>query len=315
MFKKIIFIFLFSIIPSYAIAEEPIENVTEYVIPDQHTINLATVYTDVYRYFNNKKNKPQIEISYSPNFDSSLVINFTSAYKTASSFFAIPQSQVIFFNKNEINWYKEKMISINSFYDQHWLNSQCFSYWDFCSMNPMTRNPQYYHAINPNYKKTINDEFTVHHEVAHGYQNMINATKHPNCWFIEGQANTLAFSSILEYKINELDEMRSNTIKQIYNILPNFKSLDKKIMIESFINLQKDRIKCHDSGVGYSLGMMLTEYLYFSYDEKIIEEFSSYASQTQSFDSALNKYFNINENEFYDKAFDHVIESLKKTID
>lgn len=342
MFKKIIFVLIFSIIPTTANAQENYNNIDwinfdwDKVIPDQYTINLAKMYTKI---DNGILNSNSITyLNFSKNFDSSKIKNISKHYEESAKYFSV-ETLTAFINDQNAG------VFTTNFLQNVGLNAEPWQNW----CNPQNQNmcggayhkqknmssAQSYLYINTNDELSYKESgFVIHHESSHLYifditqrasSNYLGPDFEFNCWIVEGAANALGNSSFLMIEDNDL--IRNRIIKSIKYSIPKINFMTKNELINYFKNNQNNKNFCNGTGGAYSVGMLLMEYLYINYDFNSVNNFlitvekksNQYWSNNQKasqniFNDSLVQAFGINENMFYSEAFDYVIKSYNRVL-
>lgn len=288
------------------------------VTPDQYTIGLANMYSKIWNHMDQNKGTAKVNEHIAPGFDTKTSTMMTSEYQKALDFFGVKSSNITYFSENSQSWFPQKMLDLDGWHNSAWLQNNCFvSRNNLCGM--ATDQNNFYHMIGSNYSFPQWQMYVAHHESAHGFQNSFGLSRpdrnnqHPNCWIREGQADALALASYVQYY--DVDFIRKFMAKNTKNILGEISYSNKKNMIETFKNIQSNFNLCFQKGVGYSVGVLLTEYMYINYSVNQVHNLIKDLISNYSFNHALQRNMKINETEFYDKSFDYIIESYERSVD
>lgn len=322
--KKIILsiiLVIASLSPAYASDSSDIDWINfdwESVIPDQHTIDLANMYLKIWNHMEPNTSKATINEFIASDFDSKTAHIMTEEYKKALSFFGVKHAGVAYFSENNYNSFAPKMMEWDGWHNPIWLGKHCqVTLNNICGL--ATDKNNFYHFIGSQNDFTLWKMYVAHHESAHAFQNSYNLSRqdrnnqHPNCWIREGQAEVLAMASSVQYF--EIDFHRDHVIRSVKNVLGKISFDNKNNMIQSFKNIQSNYKLCFESHVGYSVGFLLSEYLYINFSVDQVHNLIKDLILNYSFDQALSKNMGIDENKFYSDSFDYIIKSYEKSID
>lgn len=319
MFKKIILILILSSIPTNSFAQENYDNVYwtgfdwDSVIPDQNTIRLANFYLDIEKQIKKSINA-KINIINMNELSEQKKIILTKLYTNAAisfgddlvNLYIIDKSGVDDFNRTFYNWNNPsiKNMFVNCNIKQQ---KACFQA-DFL-------NRDYSYAFLDESKE--NFELTPYHELAHVFfWNLFDSGKYPNnCWMSEGFSNALGLAISSQY--SDLDNYRNEFILRIKesNLFPKDFRAKKEQLVQEFIQRQNDYSWCYDPvGAGYSLGMLIAEFIYIEYGVATTHSFFKHLAESNSFEISSQKYFKLSEKMFFNHAYEYVFDCYEKAL-
>lgn len=316
MFKKIIFILIFSLIPSYSYASVNYDDAYwdnfnwDYSTPDDSTINLAKFYFEIEKHIE-KSFSPKINVTNLNNLPKDITKTLLTHYENAAvsfgdtnvNLFIVDKSGVPDFNNKFYNWnnhnIKDMFLNCNP-------NIQ-----KICAQADYLNRDYTYVFLNGEDKNFL---LIPYHELAHVYfWTLFDFRKDPkNCWIAEGFANALGLAISSQYI--DLDKYRNEQILKIQNLFSKNSKLEKEKIIKEFIEKQNDHKYCFELASGYSIGMLISEFMYINYGIKSTHEFVKSLGETQSFDTSSKKYFKLSELDFFNKAFEYVFQSYEKVL-
>lgn len=296
---------------------ESSESEIDFILPDERTIAFARMYNNIYRHIAPLQKQSRIIEHRSPQANTSIADAVTAEYRHAAEFFALAEVNVIHFSESEESWYLDLMTRLEGSANRDWLVRNCrVGPGNTCGMASFAGTPHFYHMFGSQVSPNEFQRYIAHHEAVHGFQRSYGYARpdrnnsHPNCWMIEGQAEALGLASAL-YQM-EIDERRANMVRGVRGVLPNIQVKSKSALIEEFRALERDWTACFAKGTGYTVGFLMMEYLYLTFDVAKVHSFIKDFIATTSFDGALRSNLGISEDEFYSAAFDHIIAEYRR---
>lgn len=241
----------------------------------------------------------------SPGVDKERVKEIVSAYEKAINLYPIANNKKItwvFLNENEKQWWIKKTSEIDSQPNLEWWDSGCeISPSSVCAYgNVDTEFPIFYMVIGSYSQWSDHDKYLADHEAAHVYQMVKWKNSHSNCWIDEGYANAVGMA--MAAKTIDVRSHRDSQIDALGNIFTEYKSFSVNDWVKAFNKINSDKEFCFNKGAGYSMGMIAIESMYDLYDARVLDEFFIEYSKTKNFNKTLLKYFNIDENQFYENV-------------
>ena len=239
----------------------------------------------------------------SPKVDNAKVDEIVTYYEKSINFFPMPSNKKItwvFLNETEKDWWLQKSSEIDPSPNPEWWDSgKCqISKTSKCAYgNANTQTPIFYSVVGSSSNWISNDQIISDHESVHVYQMISWAGTHTNCWVIEGQANAIGMA--MSSRQMDMNYYRQAQLRDIQRISSNYKNFSVEDWISAYSKINSDRDFCFKNGAGYSMGMLAIESMYDLYDGKIVDDFLIEFSKSKNFDDTLQKYFKINESDFY----------------
>jgi hypothetical protein len=318
MFKKIILILIFSLVPSNASASVNYDNIDwinfdwASVVPDKNTIDLSKMYLDFYYTF--KKETSTVNVIHSPGFNKNIENILYKAYLDASFNFGFNDINLYLIDENGVAWFNNLFNSSPNINVKNYFLNCNVKIQKVCAMADFINRNNFYFYINSKHNETKEDlNHIAHHEVAHSYAwNLRNNGYEDlnNCWIDEGLANAVGFSSSsIFYETQNKRNKFILTIKNIFTDLNN-----KEEMINLFKKQQNENKFCYQDLGGYSVGMLIVESLYINYGIKNVNNFIKDWGIEKNLSKSLDKHLKISEKQFYNISFDYVISSYKKAL-
>jgi hypothetical protein len=346
MFKKITLVLLFLLIPSYSHASTDIYEIDwinfnwNDVSPDKYTIDLARMYEKVDK--NIQDSDPKMYFYFSNNFDKNVEKDLIKYYLDATKFFGLKTS-IAYINDENAGPFSRQFLKNNGVdaagFDEWMDKRQNTGAGAYVQQNNMSYHHTYFYI---NVKNTaewkispVDYEATVHHETAHVYwydlvdrknSKYMGPHNQSNCWMFEGFANAFGQASYAYYTNSE--NKRNYWIKKLNMSLPEISYENKNNLINYFHENKNDLSFCMQKMGGYTVGMLLIEYLYSNYGfnevNLLMKEFekrsNSYwvnglKAKNNIFEDLLKEMFKVDSNYFYSNFFDYLIYTYQKTID
>jgi hypothetical protein len=311
MKKTALLICLVLIIPLSGCANTEVgkKEVSQNVSVEESVVTLTNI-QKIYKKIRDSFDAPQeyfkLTVIESPGVDKARVKEIVSAYEKAINLYPMPNDKKItwvFLNENEKQWWIKKTSEIDSQPNLEWWNSgRCeISSSSVCAYgNVDTDSPIFYMVIGSYSQWNDHDKFIADHEAAHVYQMAKWKNSHSNCWIDEGYANAVGMA--ITSKTIDVRSYRDSQIFALGNIFTEYKSFSVDDWIKAFNKINSDKEFCFSKSAGYSMGMIAIESMYDLYDARVLDEFFIEYSKTKNLNKTLLKYFNIDENQFYENV-------------
>jgi hypothetical protein len=225
----------------------------------------------------------------------------------------------IFMSEKDQIWYNEQVRQMEgpNFSDDWWGSFHCsFDAKSHCARgtNAIPENV-YYEVIGTEWITDSNNVVNPNHETAHAYQKSIfgmeGYRKYP-VWLLEGQANYLGF--VTASTIVDVRTIRVNQIRDIKRAFPEVSKFDRNNWLEAINKIESDFDFCIKNGLGYSIGMLISEYLYQNYDFATINNLLLDVFKGLTWDQALIKNLGMNRQNFNLNAADYISIATKNLV-
>jgi hypothetical protein len=266
---------------------------------------------------NSKENKNNIKLNFikSPSIDKQKAENIISKYELALSVYNIPVNKKItwvFMDETDKSWWIDTINNLDSGINSGW--------WDTKGCSKVATSVCVYGNTNPNnimFYMMIGSqspwdnwkEMLVYHESVHMYQMLSSRKNHPNCWITEGHANAIGFAMFSKDFSNP--EFRISQFYHINSIFPNFKQYSKQDWINEFVKISSNFELCMSKQVGYSVGMLAIESLYYFNDADLVNKFIiDYYANPGSIEASLRSVLGIDLKTFYDNFAEYSISTV-----
>jgi len=277
--------------------------------------NIDLIYDKINNGINSYKGqKININKIYSPNVNKLLSNKLINEYELSLQNYSNKiknKITIITFTELEYDWWKNKVFELENDNSPSWWQS------NHCPIDP-TRMCGYgkyndknkilfYHLIGS--KATWNNlhHAVIDHEVAHMYQ-IENWKYFSNniCWVAEGYANTIGFAQTSK-KIN-VTELRQQQIDRLKYVFPNYLKLNEIELEKQILHYIDVSNNCYEHSE-YSMGMLITEYLFKNYEFDIVEQFFIDLNKN-NLEYSLNKHFNESKLNFVFKLSKYFIDTF-----
>ena len=107
-------------------------------------------------------------------------------------------------------------------------------------------------------------------------------------------------------------DYRTSQFYNIYSIFPNFKQYSKQDWVNEFTKISSNFELCMSKQVGYSLGMLAIESLYYFNDATLVNKFIlDYYANPNSMEASLRSVLGIDLKTFYDNFAEYSMNTLK----
>jgi hypothetical protein len=295
-------------VPDPTPTTKPLTNIEKLHIKIRNSFNVNS----------SKENKNNITLSFvkSPSIDTKKVEMIMSKYELALSIYNIESNKKItwvFMDETNKSWWLKTINELDSGINSSWWDSNgCRKTSDSVCVygNTNPNNIMFYMMIGSNSPWDNWKEMLIHHESVHMYQMLTSRKGHPNCWITEGHANAIGFSMFSKDFSNA--DYRTSQFYNIYSIFPNFKQYSKQDWVNEFTKISSNFELCMSKQVGYSLGMLAIESLYYFNDATLVNKFIlDYYANPNSMEASLRSVLGIDLKTFYDNFAEYSMNTLK----
>ena len=238
-----------------------------------------------------------LETVYSPTVDLVKANILLDQFKDAISFYVSKFGQnkkivIIFMSEKDKDWYNKKVISYEgpNTNDDWWGSKHCaFTAGTQCGRGTNASPVNIlYEVVGSSWKPSNYSRVSPNHESVHIYQKSIIGDgmyqKFP-AWFGEGQANFLGF--VTSNRFLDVTSLRSQTIRSLSVAFPNMNNFAESDWVTAIDRCDNSIDFCVSNGLGYSLGMLLNEYLYSIFEPAQIDQVLSDVAAGSSWESAV----------------------------
>jgi hypothetical protein len=240
-----------------------------------------------------------IKVFYSPNVNKSNANLLKQSYEEVLTLYSSrfgPDKRIFLFfmGEGEKDWYDQKVREFEGSSVNHnwWGGNHCsFDAFSECGMGTNSvKESIFYFQVGSKWTPDARSAVNANHEVAHMYQKSYigdGAYRFFPCWFNEGQANFLGFVTLS--RIKDLTDGRRSQIMSLDRGFSSYRSFTQQDWFEAMNKVEADFNFCTSNGLGYSLGMLLNEYIYTNYTLEQIEAVFISLTEGLSWDSAIEK--------------------------
>jgi hypothetical protein len=288
------------------------------VIPVPPTVSgIDSIYNKINTQISSFETKPfTINKIYSPTVNREKADHLIKKYEEAIrpySKFLTKNITFVLLSENDRNWWRSTVTSLEG-------PSGDFSWWDsghcqlvatsMCGYGTNTvPYALFYEFIGSQSSWNDISQIIADHEAVHVYQKSIFDNPHPTCWITEGHANAIGFA--VSSKYTNAKYHRQLQIDSISRMYPQFRTYTKDQWINVLNTIDLDRTTCFKNGMGYSLGMLIVEFMFDSYDFEKATNVMVLKSRGLSLDSALNQVLGISESTFNSMVADYLVKNAK----
>lgn len=295
-------------------------NTTETIQATKKLNNIEKLHTKIRNSFsknNVKENTNNLKLSFitSPNMDKQKAENIMSKYELALSLYNVPINKKItwvLMTEKDKEWWINTVNRLDSGINSGWWDSKgCSKAPTFVCVygNVNPNNIMFYMMIGSESPWDNWKEMLIHHESVHMYQMLSSTNNHPNCWITEGHANAIGFAMFSKDFSNS--EYRLGQFNNIHSIFPNFKQYSKQDWINEFVKISSNFELCFSKQVGYSIGMLAIESLYYFNDADLVNKFIiDYYANPKNMEASLKSVLKIDLKTFYDNFAEYSMSTL-----
>ena len=214
-------------------------------------------------------------------------------------------------NENDRVWYENKVVSYEgTITGDNWWGNHCeFSPRSQCGRGTnSTPTNVFYEMVGSAWESSwIYGKVSPNHESVHIYQKSIIGDGMYRVlppWFGEGQANFLGF--VTSSRFLDVKELRKAAINDLQRPFPNYLRFDSTDWLSAINQTDSDINFCVSNGLGYSLGMLISEYLYLKFSPDQIDHLLSDVARGVTWDEAVLANFGLSEDQLYRGASEYI---------
>jgi hypothetical protein len=267
----------------------------------------------------------QIEAIYSPTVNvakaNALLDSFKDVLALYVSRFGSNKKVIfLFMSENDKGWYDQKV----TFYegansgDNWWGSYHCeFAARSQCGRGTnATSTNLLYEVVGSSWDSTwVYGKVSPNHEAVHVYQKSIIGDGMYRIlppWFGEGQANFLGF--VTSSRFLNVSELRLGTIKDLSRPFPNYLQFNSTQWLDAINRTEIDLNFCVSNGLGYSLGMLISEYLYLKFTPEQVDRLLADVAGGITWDAAISSNFGVTKAQLYKDASEYVYAEVQETL-
>jgi hypothetical protein len=224
----------------------------------------------------------------------------------------------LFMSENDKGWYDQKVTfyeGVNSG-DNWWGSYHCdFSSRSQCGRGTNTPTNIFYEVIGSEWLVNSSSIFSPYHEAVHAYQKSIMGGGLYGIfppWFGEGQANFLGFVTLS--RLMNVSDGRSGQIRQLDRAFPNYLQFKSNDWLDAINRTDGDINFCFNNGLGYSLGMLMSEYLYQKFTPEQVDRLLVDVTGGITWDAAISSIFGVTKAQLYKDASEYVYAEVQGTL-
>lgn len=223
-------------------------------------------------------------------------------------------------SENDKSWYEQKV----SFYegansgDNWWGSYHC----EFLSRSQCGRGTNstptnlLYEVVGSEWDSSwIGGRVSPNHEAVHVYQKSIIGDGMYRIlppWFGEGQANFLGFVTSSRFVDNKNNRLYA--IKDLSRPYPNYLQFTSNDWLNAINKVESDINFTVSNGLGYSLGMLISEYLYSKFSPNQVDNVLHEVTKGTSWDAAISSNFGVTKAQLYKDASEYVYTEVQETL-
>ena len=268
-------------------------------------------------------NNLQLDAIYSPTVNVSKANVVLDSFKDALAHYVNrfgDNKKIIFLfmTENDKSWYDEKVRiyeGANSG-DNWWGSSHCdFSSRSQCGRGTNTPTNIFYEVIGSEWLANSSSIFSPHHEAVHAYQKSIIGDGMYRIlppWFGEGQANFLGI--VTASRFMNVSDWRSGQIKILDRAFPNYLQFKSNDWLDAINKTDGSIDFCFSNGLGYSLGMLISEYLYLKFTPEQVDRLLVDVAGGTTWDAAISSNFGVTKSQLYKDASEYVYSEVQETL-
>ena len=266
----------------------------------------------------------QIEAVYSPTVNVSKANVLLDSFKDAlalyvNRFGSNKKVYFLFMSENDKSWYDQKVTIYEgaSSGDNWWGSNHCdFSARSQCGRGTnATPTNVFYEVVGSAWMPDSNSRVSPNHEAVHVYQKSIIGDGMYRLlppWFGEGQANFLGF--VTSSRFMNISDWRSGQIKQLERGFPNYLQFKSNDWLDAINKTDRNIDFCVSNGLGYSLGMLISEYLYLKVTPEQGDRLLLDVAGGITWDSAISSNFGLTKAQLYKDASEYVYTEVQATM-
>jgi hypothetical protein len=131
-------------------------------------------------------------------------------------------------------------------------------------------------------------------------------------WFGEGQANFLGF--VTSSRFLAVTNLRSQTIRSMKSAFPAMNSFTETEWVDAINKCEASIDFCVSNGLGYSLGMLINEYLYSRFEPEQIDRVLEDVAAGLIWSDAILKDLKVDKNSLYVDAAQYISTEIKEDL-
>jgi hypothetical protein len=264
-----------------------------------------------------------LEAIYSPTVSRTTSEKVLQEFKDALTFYSSrfgnnKKIYVVFLSEQDKSWWESKVREYEGSSVSH------ESWWTYCRVDS-TRNCGmgtnsvstniFYHLVGSNWSPNTNSKASVYHETVHMYQKSYvgdGMYKILPPWFGEGQANFLGF--VTSSPFTNASAWRSGQIVQLDRAFPNYLQFKSDDWLDAINRTDGNIDFCVSNGLGYSLGMLISEYLYLKFTPEQVDRLLGDVASGITWDAAVSSNFGVTKAQLYKDASAYVYTEVQATL-
>jgi hypothetical protein len=266
----------------------------------------------------------QLDAIYSPTVNVSKANVLLDSFKDAlalyvNRFGSNKKVIFLFMSENDKSWYNQKV----TFYegansgDNWWGSNHCdFSARSQCGRGTnATPTNVFYEVVGSAWMPDSNSRVSPNHEAVHVYQKSIIGDGMYRIlppWFGEGQANFLGF--VTSSRFMNVSDWRLGQIKQLDRGFPNYLQFKSNDWLDAINRTDGDINFCVSNGLGYSLGMLMSEYLYRKFTPEQVDRLLVDVAGGITWDAAIFSNFGLTKSQLYKDVSEYVYAEVQGTL-
>ena len=263
-----------------------------------------------------------LEVVYSPTVDQANANILLEQFNDAISFYADRFGNnkkviILFMSEKDKDWYTQKVISYegpNS--NDDWWGSRHCAFTEFTQCGRGTNSSPtniLYEVIGSSWKTSINSRVSPNHESVHIYQKSRigdGMYRILPAWFGEGQANFLGF--VTSSRFLDVTNLRSQTISSMKGAFPDMNTFTDIQWVNAINKCEENVDFCVSNGLGYSLGMLINEYLYSIFEPEQIDNVLEGVASGISWSDSISRNLKVTKNSLYSEAAKYIVFEIQE---
>lgn len=284
-----------------------------------------------YKNINSQLNKLKgeglkIEAIYSPtvNMDKAKEIlnNFSESVQLYSPFIGIYRNvALVFMSEKDTEFYKQQVLNFegpngdSSFMTGTHCQVSSNNYCAYGS-NRVSSKIVFYQFIGSESKfwNSKSVKISNYHEAVHMYQNSLsseNMYAFMPPWFIEGQAVFLGYASILNFaSIKDVSDLKDGSKRGLLNSIPSLLNLSSSQIIGLLRQFESDITYVTSKSLGYDLGHIICEYLYFNFGPETINKLILNVNLSRNWHFGVKQSLGVDTQELYEKVSIYILNQI-----
>lgn len=265
-----------------------------------------------------------LEVVYSPTVDQANANTLLDQFNDAISFYVNKFGSdkkviILFMSEKDKDWYTQKVISYEgSNSNDDWWGSKHCAFNEFTQCGRGTNSSPtniLYEVVGSSWKTSNNSRVSPNHESVHIYQkSRIGDGMYRifPAWFGEGQANFLGF--VTSSRFLAVTNLRSQTIRSMKSAFPAMNSFTETEWVDAINKCEASIDFCVSNGLGYSLGMLINEYLYSNFEPDQIDKVLSEVTAGANWGDSILTNLKVNKNSLYLEAGKYIATEIQDDL-